>query len=443
MAKEEQREVEVAIVGAGLSGLMAAERLVVEHGIESVLVVEARDRTGGRVFDREATGGLVVEGGAQFVGDGQDRLSELLERLGLKTFPAPVPGKFRWLQEILGLRFGLSPNVVEPASFESLREEVETLSQTVPLRAPWGAPDASYYDSLSVRDWLAQVKSRSSRTLPPLERLCLYHIGCDPSEISMLYLLYFLHGVGGYHSAVRGAHARRVVGGPQQICDRLAERLGTDRIRTGTPVRRVETTDSEVVLHADGLQLRARRVIFTLQPQLCARIEFDPPLPADRQQLQAEYGTQHGRASKVHLIYDKPFWRERGYSGSAVTTNGVVFLDASPPDTSAGVLLAFRDTRNPKHATNRLPRYARSLFGSPAGKPQAVVETDWSADEYSRSCISFTPPGLLTAAGEALRRPHGRFHWAGAETSVEWPAFMEGAVRAAERAVDEVVGAGP
>jgi monoamine oxidase len=432
-------EVEIAVVGAGLSGLLAAERLVVEHGIEAVRVLEAQDRTGGRIFDRESPGGLVVEGGAQFVGDGQERLTALIERLGLKTFPATVPGKFRWLQEVFGLRFALSPKVDEPASFEALREELETLSKTVPPGAPWGAPDASYYDSITVRDWLNQVKSRSSRTLPPLERLCLYHIGCDPGEISMLYLLYFLHGVGGYHSAVRGAHAHRVVGGPGQICDRLANAVGPERILTGTPIRRVVTTDSHVDLFGDGFELRARRAIVTLQPQLCDAIEFDPPLPPDRVRLQREYRTDRGRSAKVHLVYNSPFWRARGYSGTAVTTNGVVFLDASPPDASAGVLLAFRDTRNRRHATPMLPRYARKLFGSPAGDPRALVETDWSLDPYSRSCVSFTPPGLLTAAGEALRRPHGRVHWAGAETSVEWPAFMEGAVRAAERAVSEVV----
>jgi monoamine oxidase len=80
-------------------------------------------------------------------------------------------------------------------------------------------------------------------------------------------------------------------------------------------------------------------------------------------------------------------------------------------------------------------------FGERAAKPRGYMEKSWAEEEFTRGCYSgYAPPGVLTSYGESIRRPHGRLHWAGAETATFWNGFMDGAVTAGERAAKEALG---
>jgi monoamine oxidase len=149
-------------------------------------------------------------------------------------------------------------------------------------------------------------------------------------------------------------------------------------------------------------------------------------------------------------IYDEPFWRSDNLSGSATSDTGPVKVtfDNSPPNGTPGVMLGFiagdeaiRHARRPE-ADRRgavIDCFVR-LFGSDAAQPAIYLERAWAEEEWSRGGPVCSPsPGTLSVYGEALRRPAGRVHWAGAETATVWCGYMDGAVRSGERAANEVL----
>lgn len=159
-----------------------------------------------------------------------------------------------------------------------------------------------------------------------------------------------------------------------------------------------------------------------------------------------------GATVKVHLLYDRPFWRERGFSGEAVFDRGPisVLFDNTSHDGAQAALLAFI-VGDPARTWSLRPAVARRetvlrlvarLFGADAGHPTDYIEVDWSTEPWSRGCpVGVLGAGAMRVAGAAMQAPTGRIHWAGTETATVWTGYMEGALQAAERAVGEIVDA--
>jgi monoamine oxidase len=216
------------------------------------------------------------------------------------------------------------------------------------------------------------------------------------------------------------------------------------------PVRRIVQSSSGVTVVTDGFSATARRVIVAIPPTLAGRIDYDPPMPALRDQL-----IQHmpqGTLMKFEAIYDTPFWRAQGLSGQAVSEIGPikVTFDTSPADGSFGILMGFIGGHEARVWENRSAdeRRAAALqnlanyFGNAALNPREIVEFNWSAEVWNRGCpVAVLGPGTLIDFGSALRTPVGRIHWAGTETSTFWNGYMDGAVRSGERAAREVLAA--
>jgi monoamine oxidase len=158
----------------------------------------------------------------------------------------------------------------------------------------------------------------------------------------------------------------------------------------------------------------------------------------------------NGAVIKCEAVYDKPFWRDAGLTGQAVSDASPVRItfDNTPPDGSPGVLLGFIEGAaareyGPKPASERrtavLNNFA-TYFGDDALKPTAYYEKNWSAEEWTRGCYTgYMPPGALLDFGTALRDPVGRIHWAGTETATIWAGYMDGAVRSGQRAAKEAL----
>jgi monoamine oxidase len=216
-----------------------------------------------------------------------------------------------------------------------------------------------------------------------------------------------------------------------------------DAIRLQTPVRSIAQDDDGVTVEG----VRAKAAIVAIPPSLTARIAFDPPLPAPRDQLVQRM--PQGSVIKCMAIYDQPFWRQEGLSGQAVSTRGPVkvMFDNSPPDGSPGVLLGFLEGAEARELGEWTPDVRRNavvesfarVFGAPAARPDGYVERSWAHEQWTRGCYGcYMPPGAWTAHGPALRAPVGRVAWAGAETATVWMGYMDGAVRSADRAVAEI-----
>ena len=444
-------DADVVVVGAGLAGLAAARRLKA-HDV-SVLVVEARERVGGRVLNHDLGAGKVVEVGGQWIGPTQDRLAALAAELGVDTFP--THGQGHNLIEYGGAlrRYRGAIPRINPAvllDVERAQRRLNRLARNVPLQAPWEAPNAAKLDGQTVATWMRRnLATKAGRMLLELGIEAVW--AAQPEDMSLLHALFYIHSAGSLELLFEtegGAQQDRFVGGSQLVPIRMAERLGEERLVPGAPVRRIEHSQDGATVHADGNVLRGRRAILALAPTLAGRIAYDPPLPGYRDQLTQRMPL--GTVAKCMAIYDEPFWRSESLSGQGMSDRGPVRLtfDNSPPDGSPGVLLGFLEGRRAREL-GRLPEHERRtavidcftrLFGPRAAKPDAYVERLWAEEEWTRGCYGcHLPTGAWTGYGPALHPPLGPLHWAGAEYAHVWNGYMEGAVRSGEAAAAEVV----
>jgi monoamine oxidase len=468
----EQVEADVAVVGAGLAGLVAARRLLAA-GLRPI-VVEARDRVGGRLLNEEIGDGKVVEVGGQWIGPTQKRIAALAAELGVETFPTHDEGKHlieiggrvaSYRGAITDARPGLVRDLAKAisplalADFEQARARLDRMARQVPLEEPWMAPKAAEWDGQTFATWVRRnTRSATARDLFELATEAVW--AAEPADVSLLHVLFYTHSGSGFNCLLGtdgGAQQDRFHGGSQRLATLMAEQLGAERLRLGAPVRRIEHGEGGVVLRADGpdgepggLTVRARRAIVAVPPTLAGRIAYDPPLPALRDQLTQRM--PQGTVIKTMAIYERPFWREEGLSGQAASDAGParVVFDNSPPDGSPGVLLGFLEGRlarqwGARPAAQRraaiLAGHAR-LFGERAARPERFVERVWAEEEWTRGCYGcLMTTGGWTEYGRALRRPVGRLHWAGAETATVWNGYMDGAVQSGERAAEEALAA--
>ncbi len=431
------REVDVAIVGAGLAGLTAARELMKDG--QSVCVLEARDRVGGRTLDHPIGGGHVVEGGGQWVGPGQTRVLALAKGLGIATFPSHHDGKI--VLSFAGLRFTRPADEPDSADLARVKRMLEGLAKAVPPDAPWSAERAREWDDTTVADWLAE-NTRDEETKQILEIDISTELG-STSSISLLYYLFIIRSAGGLRALEVDAQERRFVGGPQSLSKAMAAPMA-DRLVLGSPVLRIsDEPRSRITVESKRIKVAARRVVVAMMPADTRRIAFPSGLPPARRGLVQAW---HGQSAiKVNVVYDEPFWRKDGLSGLGLSDRppiGVTF-DNSPADGSRGVLLAFLTdegvAKDPAARRAAVLAGLAKLFGERASRPIAYYETDWSRDGWTSGCVSPVPRDVLTRFGPALRAPVGRIHWAGTETSETWCGYMDGAVRSGERVAAEVL----
>jgi monoamine oxidase len=440
------------VVGAGFAGLAAARRLR-DRG-KSVALIEARDRVGGRVWNRTAADGTVVSVGGTWLGKRQDRMFELCRELGVAVYPQYEQGDTVMHLDGANRRYAGLPKIglVALVSLGLAFCRLDRLVKRLPIDAPWKAAGARALDAQTLGAWFGSRWNVPSATARKLINTTMTTLFCvDPDEVSLLGSLVLARGGGSFEyyvdSTITETHL--VDGGAPEIAARLAAELG-DAVHLSSPVRRIAQGGDGVEVCADRLTVEARRVIVTTPPLLASRIEYQPALPQAHAQLLRRM--MSGSAIRGITVYDEPFWRNDGLSGMSVAPDlpVPVALDQSPRSGKPGVLSSYMFGPQAVSAAALDPAERRDIwlralavrYGPKALSPTAHLETDWAAEEWSLGgMIAHFAPGVLTNFGPALREPAGRIHWAGAERATEMHGLMEGAVRSGERAADEVVDA--
>lgn len=450
MTTAQNPTVDVAIIGAGVSGLVAARRLA--GAGKSVVLLEARDRVGGRTRKGEIAG-VSVDLGGQWIGAGQTNAHSILKEVGLDLFPQFNKG--RHVMELGGTvrkYRGLFPLLPLPALFGLVMalRGVNRAAARVSADAPWAGENAGALDAMTAEEGLfALTGNHSARSVMTMATHAVW--AAEPRDLSWLWFLAYVRAAGSFErlSDVKNAAQKdKVRGGAWQIATRLADALPPESVRLNAPaLGLVQEGGAFRVSHGEG-EVAARRVIFAVAPALTETI--DSPHTELKRRAALSRRMPMGKVIKFVLAYDRPFWRDKGFSGQAVSDVGPIspVFDACAPGHDAGLLVGFFEA---DHAgkTSALSRDERRTlaagcikrwYGDAAPDPVDYVEHDWTADPWSRGCyVGLAQPGLLTELGPALRKPVEGVHWAGTETAREWIGYIDGAIEAGERAAKEIM----
>jgi putrescine oxidase len=442
---------DVVVIGAGACGLTAATAL--RNRGTRVLVLEARDRVGGRLWTDSGTGALLELGG-QWVSPDQTALKETVTELGLELFPRYREGDSVYIgrdgtrRRFTGDIFPTSAST--EAEIERLIALLDGLAAEIDPDEPWRHPRAAELDRITWRAFLEQQsddqEARDNVALYVAEAM----ITKPAHAFSALQALLMAASAGSFSHLVDADFIldARVVGGLQQVPLRLAEALGDD-VRLGSPVRRIEWSEDGVVVHADGdLTVRAAQAIVAVPPNLYDRISYSPALPARRQVLHQHLSL--GLVIKVHAVYPTPFWREDGLSGTAFSPYRVVHeaYDNSNHGDPRGILVGFvsderADALLAMPADERRAAVLDALagyYGEAARAPEIYFESDWASEEWTRGAYaaSFDMGGLHRFGADA-RRPVGPLHFASSDLAGHGYQHVDGAIRMGRRVADEVL----
>jgi monoamine oxidase len=424
----------VAVVGAGMAGLIAARELH-RAGID-VLVLEAADRVGGRVFTETSALGSRLDLGGQWVGHGHHRFETLAAELGATVYPMTTPKQ----PDMIADASRLSPmgRTMISANLALLRWELG--SRRKRTRGGWATQ--------SVHDWIEKhVGSAQARRV--LEVMFTVTTCTDSDQMTMETFAALIRHQGGLLTMLKtkgGAQDSLVVEGAGSLAEGLAEGLG-DRILTGRRVTGIVQDAAGVTVQTLVGEIRAQRVIVTVPAPMLTSMTFEADLPPARRTLPES--TVMGTVYKAIAVYDEPFWRAARATAEAILIDepGPAVFDTSPP-MGPGHLCFLVGGRAAKQLSEREPdeRQAALLeqladrLGPRVTEPASWHEKSWHLDEFVGGGYAAVPKlGTTEGRFPVTHEPSGLLHWAGTETAAEHAGYIEGAIESGQRAAAEVL----
>ena len=407
----------VVVAGAGFAGLMAAYR-VVQAGHEAV-VLEARDRVGGRVWSQELVPGdprTVIERGAEFVLDGYDLMRVVLGELGLGLADTAMSYYQREYRV---------PDPTGRAAGQTPGQAVAGCAAAVAAAAAAAAPGTSlagvvagWEGSPALTAYLSRVEVTNG-------------VGAGVLAAS---------AVSDVTAGFGGRPSWRVAGGNQRVAQELAARLGASVVRRSSPVRSIEQDHAGVRVLTDDGEAAGDAAIVAVPLAVLRGLPFSPPLPQAHRRAWRRAGLACN--AKLHVPLT------RAAAPSAVQSVPGRFWTWTAADASGQVqpvvhafggteegLAALAVADGPQAWASRVA----ALRGELALDAGRALLTTWNDDPWAGESYSALTTTVAEGDDEILATPAGRVHFAGEHTAGDWAGLMEGALRSGERAAREVL----
>jgi len=423
-------DAQVIVIGAGLAGLATARALSYQK--IDVLVLEARDRIGGRVFSHAMPNGAVVDMGAQMIGPRQLRINALATQAGAKLIRLNTKGR----------------NIREPESSLSMIDRFHVArtawrlhkeARATPAATPWKRKQAKELDSMSCSEWLASIASPGAAnfwTKLAKDAFCI-----DPQAISALEALQHYSSMGGL-IGLATAETSYLENGAGTLANYLADDL---TVLQNNAVQSVEVSDEQVRIDSDNRSLYAKQAVLAVPPQVGCKM-----LSADQTEAigYIEKST-HGNVVKTAIVYASAWWKNKGLSGFISSDIGPVSatFDCTPPGANYGCLLATScadkasSLSQDEHTrVQSIVKHTDQLLDNTTHKPLFCKSINWNLEPESLGGFSSVrEPGSWIKQACSPGSTQGPIHVAGTEFAVEWRSYMEGALESGERAAANVL----
>lgn len=453
---------DVVVIGGGLAGLSAARRLR-ECGA-SVVILEARNRIGGRVHSERLPSGHTIDLGPQFIGDAQFRISSLVDEVGLTRISTTHTGNTLHL---------LSSDAT-PLLLHQKETPLSLLGKLDALLAMWrinrqlkslcigtdfsdpvygylGAlkfsrieTDIARLDTISASQFIRKITFTREVSLY-LSSLLESELCVPLDELSAYEVLNQLASIGGIEGEANSAQWY-LAEGTEPLVHHLASGLGS-ALMLNAPVTRIEPHKEWVEVTTPNMTYRARNLLVAVPPQLYDQLGLLPLFPEKRRKVFMNYVP--GCVYKTIMVFERPWWRELGFSRIFSPSSPFNWaVDGSPKNSEIGILILFSSAGNTRQLGQKSKESARiseaihwlsTCTNQTIPEPITVRSIDWNAELWSLGGYASRRGIGAWHAVPALYEPMKRIHFAGTETATEWRSFMEGALQSAERATDEIL----
>ena len=417
------------IIGCGFAGAIAARELRREGW--NVLVLEARDRIGGRAwFKQNAIGDVSLEMGGKWFYPTEQYVWAEAERYRLPLVaPIVVSWPSTWLTGDGLVQQALPIPLAELPDIERLIVAINQAARRIDIDRPLSEQDLADLD-ISLTDFLEKV-GLTPATRSIVEVYLQAYASAPAADVSALHLIRRVAAAGSVSEFVMSSSGYRLSSGTVALAEAILSEAGAE-VRLSHHVRAIRQDGKGVTVECDSGQFRGRTAVIAVPLNVLKNIEFEPALSEGKQRLSVE---------ELACIGTKVWATVRGAPTDFFACGrgaGLDWLSSEDVIIDGGVLMAGYGSDSDKldvTSHTSVQRAVQSFL--PNAEVLAISGHDWRHDSCSLETWAVFRPGQITRDDQHLRTAEGLLSFAGSHTALRWPGFIDGAIESGFRAARE------